>query len=409
VRAAAVLSLDARTDYDQGALRIAGIDWQPRNHSRLRLFATKYSSHPDLGRHYLRRLTQCRTLTLLYNANVVELVLDDQCHQLRHARLRSPNGRESLVSARHFVLAGGTIETARLLLASNRQRASGLGNGSDCVGRYFQDHIATVIGSVTPPHRAAFHHIYDPFYVYGVKHQPRIKLMPAAAAEHRTLHASLQFSIAQDPYSPLAQAKSLGKALLRRQLSSESLRHAMAALRAPPEIARFLWRRTIAHRGTLSRTGTIGLECHCEQEPLRDSRVSLAQTHDALGMPRVRLDWQVSDLTLHTLQTMANLAREDFAGTALGRVSIADWVAQGAKDWRDHCGDVFHQCGTTRMSTDERHGVVNTDCQVFGVHNLYVASCAVFPTSSFSNPTLTMMALTVRLIDHLVARLRAGQ
>jgi choline dehydrogenase-like flavoprotein len=66
----------------------------------------------------------------------------------------------------------------------------------------------------------------------------------------------------------------------------------------------------------------------------------------------------------------------------------------------------WHHMGTTRMSDDPKRGVVDRHCRVHGMENLYVAGSSVFPTSGSANPTLTLVALTLRLADHLKERFK---
>ncbi len=140
-----------------------------------------------------------------------------------------------------------------------------------------------------------------------------------------------------------------------------------------------------------------------EQEPNPESRVLLSERTDALGMPVSNVRWKLSDLTRYTIRQYALLLREEFARASIGEISLDDWVMGDAEPWTDHVTDQFHHMGTTRMNDSPRLGVVDSNCRIHGVSNLYVASSSVFPTSGHSNPTLTIIALCMRLADLLKA------
>jgi choline dehydrogenase-like flavoprotein len=143
------------------------------------------------------------------------------------------------------------------------------------------------------------------------------------------------------------------------------------------------------------------LHAFFEQEPNPESRVTLGSDRDALGMPRSKIQWRLTELTPRTAIAFARLIRAQFAKADLGDVSLKEWVQDPDHSWVDNYADLNHHMGTTRMSASPRDGVVNEHCRVHSVANLYIASSAVFPTSGHSNPTLTLIALAKRLTAHL--------
>jgi choline dehydrogenase-like flavoprotein len=153
----------------------------------------------------------------------------------------------------------------------------------------------------------------------------------------------------------------------------------------------------------------IQLLIHVEQAPNWDSRVRLSRERDDLGQRRIAVDWRLSDLERRTVRALLLTVRAEFARLGLGRVRQAGWLEDADDaDWAQHFRDAYHHIGTTRMGTDPSQGVVDTNCLVYGVRGLYVAGSSVFPTSGTANPTLTIMALAVRLADHLKGVLAKG-
>jgi choline dehydrogenase-like flavoprotein len=136
--------------------------------------------------------------------------------------------------------------------------------------------------------------------------------------------------------------------------------------------------------------------------PNPDSRVTLSQSKDRLGMPRVALDWRLGELERRTLLEYASILASEFERLGLGEFDRKqiEFLKDSAA-WTQRAHDSAHHMGTTRMHEDPRRGVVNSQCQVHGIANLFVGSSAVFPTSARSNPTLTILALCVRIADRL--------
>jgi choline dehydrogenase-like flavoprotein len=138
-----------------------------------------------------------------------------------------------------------------------------------------------------------------------------------------------------------------------------------------------------------------------EQSPNPDSRVTLSSEKDALGMPRVRLDWRLSEIDKRSIRTFYRLLGQEVGRTGLGRVQMRDWLLSDDRTWPSFVSGGWHHMGTTRMHTDPKLGVVDSNCRVHGLANLYVAGAAVYPTAGSANPTLTLVALSLRLSDYL--------
>src|SRR6266542_3883717 len=138
-----------------------------------------------------------------------------------------------------------------------------------------------------------------------------------------------------------------------------------------------------------------------EQSPNPSSRVTLSAQRDALGMPRAVLDWRMTDLEKRSFQRFYDVLGREFGRSGLGRVQILDWLRSGDPGWPKTLSGGWHHMGTTRMHPDPRSGVVDANCRVHGLGNLSIAGASVFPTGGAVNPTLTLVALSLRLSDHL--------
>lgn len=373
----------------------------------LDLLVTKWCKIPNFAQQHGDKVQQSATVHLLHNASVTELVPTADATAVRVVNIRSIEGKVGGIRARYVIAATGAIETVRLFLNSTEFGANGLGNDYDLVGKYFQDHVSAVVGQVVPTSRKRLHAIFDPFYRNGFKYLPRLRFSPVLAQELRLLHASAQVLFPTEARSPLAVGKQLISSLRRKQRPSLNDLKALANPRLLLTMAKALARWKLGKRGSLAGAGPIWLEVHSEQEPQADSYISLSTSTDAMQMPRAKLHWTIADSTITTIQTVAKLLQTEFEQAGLGTVALVPWLTEGTDNPRRWLADTFHQTGGLRMATSEAKGVVDATCKVFGVDNLYVASSAVFPTSSFSNPTMTIIALAIRISEEIAQRLQA--
>ena len=139
-----------------------------------------------------------------------------------------------------------------------------------------------------------------------------------------------------------------------------------------------------------------------EQEPLPENRVTLDAKRDALGLARAVLHWKISDTDKRTMVVLHGLLREQLKPWGVGE--LISPLLDGTEDWPIR-SDASHNMGTTRMGVDPKKSVVDKNCKVHGINNLYIAGSSVFPASGYANPTCTITALAVRLADHLRSRL----
>ncbi len=143
-----------------------------------------------------------------------------------------------------------------------------------------------------------------------------------------------------------------------------------------------------------------------EQAPNPNSRITLDTEKDSLGMPRAMLHWELTALEKNSLRTINKIIGQEVGRVSMGRVKMDDYL-QDEKDesWPSFTGGDWHHMGTTRMSEDPKQGVVDVNCKVHGISNLYTAGSSCYVTAGAVNPTLTLIALTIRLSDHLKQKL----
>lgn len=348
-------------------------------------------------------------LRVLLHANVVGVRAADNAATVRGLEVASLGGVHATVTARYYVLAAGGIENARLLLASNDVEAGGIGNSRDQVGRCFMEHPH---GRAAVLEAGAGFALWAAFQRRTCTDGSRVApvLLPAEDLQRTAgiLNSAFTFKLQRDATLGLS---------LRKRLYNE-LKHELAPTRARRRLwhgyrdLRKLIQRTVrqpVERYRLQRGITrVNVMVRAEQAPNPASRITLDATRDALGVPKAALDWRLSALDKHTVAVMTAQLGQEFARLGLGHLQPSAWLSDGGTDWPvdatvgNHPIGGYHHMGTTRMSLDPAHGVVDRNCRVHGYANLYVAGSSVFPTASWANPTLTILALAHRLGEHLL-------
>lgn len=370
--------------------------------------------HFDLlpGRFSLQRCQDLITspdITVVTRATVVHLQARHDERSIAQVSIADPGGFRVTVSARKFVLAAGGLENARLLLASNDVYPRGLGNEHDLVGRFFMEH---------PHARGGRLHTATPWRLlrlYSVKHRaPRRALVapcfrPGESLQRRAGILNTSFALACRPHP----GKQRSIALRAYQLAKHRLN--------PTQGNRWLWQAARHAARSLSgltdplrpwllaRSGRSGLYAvvRAEQAPNPLSRVYLGGERDALGVPRLVLDWRLSDIDKRSVRIAMQAFDSELRRLGLGHLAPEPWLDDPNLPWQfdasisNHPVGGYHHMGTTRMADRPTRGVVDGDGRVFGLSNLYVAGSSAFATSGWANPTLTLTALSLRLGAHL--------
>lgn len=355
-----------------------------------------------------RDLAEAPDVRILLGATLVDIRTDSGARHVEELTLAGLDGRRLRLKARHTVLAAGGIENARLLLAARGAMPMGLGNAHDQVGRHFMEHPRALVGLVHGREGLRLWAAYRAFHARGAKLTPGLRLADAEQEARGVLNAAVTMK-----YRPPA-----GRSLLGRIYDSARYHG------APNRFMRRVWSlkilvdRTLVQRAELALrraqiaagSGAFQVMVRAEQAPDPESRVTLASATDALGLPQARLDWRLGAQETETARAMADAFARALAGAGIGGFERAAWLDAPGAGWptdptiSGHALGGYHHMGTTRMGTDPKTSVTDADCRVHGVENLWLAGSSVFPTAGWSNPTLTILALALRLADTLATR-----
>jgi choline dehydrogenase-like flavoprotein len=359
----------------------------------LESYFSRWCPEPNFARLHRATLDEAAGVTVWLHANAVGMVMDGDV--VRGIRCRTLAGMEHVFAAERYVFCLGAIESSRFFL---QPLEGGLPwNESGLLGKHFQDHIDCNAAVVEPTDAARFHALFDNVFLGGYKYHPKLRLAPALQERVGTLNVAATMNFVSDADEALGRIKTTAKHLLRGRMAEVSGADVAYLAGHLPLLAKQVWRYKVGHRAYNPPDATVLLRVHCEQEPESASSITLAEERDSLGMLRTRLDWRIAETELETIRQYVATAQEALAGVA--RVAPDALLHSG--EFRSRCDDSNHHMGGMRMSESAAEGVVDTQLLLRGTRNVYVCSGAVFPTSGFSNPTHTLLALTVRLAEHL--------
>ena len=327
------------------------------------------------------------------HANVEEVLLDESGSQVYGVSVVTSDGKRFRVSAPIVVVACGGIENARLLLESRSRHPSGLGNDHDQLGRYYMDHPKGDAGFVAFPPRGGV--LPTPGYWSGKRRSSTrvvygVGLSAFAQARHGVLNS---YVLLQPEYS--REVLSAVRRLYRKKIKAAlDPKVVLALLHSGPDLIRYV----LFKRFGVGRVNEIRIANFMEQQPSPTNRVTLSDRRDSFGRRLARVHWTISDLEMKTIKVLQERLGSELERRSNG--SLSSPIFDQKAPW-EIVKDSSHHIGTTRMGTDPRCSVVDATCQVHGVTGLFVAGSSVFATSGSANPTLTIVALALRLGDHI--------
>lgn len=399
---------------------------------------------PDARRRFAPNhhdeLAGAANVRVLLHANVLEVETDEDARRVTGLRVTSFAGNRFTVAAHTVVLAAGGIDNARLLLLSRSRRPAGLGNDHDLVGRYFLEHPRFVAGIVLPAEGVLPPRAFEWRRVGGAAIQTYLRLNAEVRRREAIGRVLLRFEAVHAPgasakHTPAVGAlrrltKAVRRGRLRRTFDDDvatvfrdlTTWQRSAVPGAPLPVPRpELVREALATKRRLNRylpavAGAIPafaawklgdappvthyrVTAILVPVPNASSRVTLSAATDALGQPRARLDWRLGADDYQSARRMMEILGAEIGRLGAGRLKMR--LGRDGDAWPDDLHGGYHHMGTTRMSDDPRTGVVDRDCRVHGMANLYVAGSSTFCTAGSGTPTLALVALTLRLADTL--------
>lgn len=422
-RAHSVLSLgppNFEMDHWVKAIGRSDVRRMPLPTGRVEDSLSQFSRPTRFGKHYRNELKQAKRIKVYLHANVTDIETETTGQTVKRVHVQTVSGRKLTVEARQFVLATGGIENARVLLACNKQHANGLGNANDLVGRFFMEHPRLYLHKVkfrpawlrNKLYDIKFHYLNRAVSANGTHIAAQMAITPETQKREGLLNARIWFhSIFPGEGTDAAAAIVRMKHRLHSKVDPQHGFWGDLATMAkqPIDSLNFIAARQVPEWITrelqFHAIKEAQFQMICEPTPDPDSRISLSSQKDALGMPRVKVDWRLDDRVKRTFDRSLEIIADELCTAGIADVSFERPLL--GNPWPENLEGTWHHMGTTRMHESPRQGVVDPNSRIHGMSNMYVAGSSVFPTAGANFPTFTLVALSLRLADHLVGTLRA--
>jgi choline dehydrogenase-like flavoprotein len=383
---------------------------------------------------YMNEFRQADNVTVYFNATAVELETNETAQTVTRVKVSCLHGPQFWVAAKFVILAQGAVDNARLLLLSDQVQKTGLGNQHDVVGRFLMDHSIVRAGTLVPTSRDIFNKtsLYDLRRVRDAFVIGQMSLSENVLRREKLLHITTSLFPAHPIYkwnlrrllfpqgkgyhsAAIKSSIELKRALRRGKLPPNALKKLGQMITGLDDIVYFLSRKDGGFSLPLpkrygyddngwsslpdrtQRFGLFEVINLTEQAPDPNNRVMLGTELDGLGCRKPLLHWQWNEIDRKSIVRTQKILAEEFARAGLGQLKLEldKGDPQAVRFSAHHC------MGTTRMHEDPKQGVVDSDCRVHGVSNLFITGMSVFPTGSYANPTLTIIAMAIRTADHI--------
>jgi choline dehydrogenase-like flavoprotein len=388
----------------------------PFNKYLIKTVLFKFTKKSDFIDHHLQHISRAKNIKIYIHANVVEIIPDEAANSISSIRIANLAGKTFSVKSKFYIIAAGALETARLLLASNKKLINGIGNEYDIVGRYFMEHPHCRIGFTVPKSEEIYQltKFYNKVqYVNNIPVIAKIALTANSLTNHNLLNQVIDLSpkiISRAKINRYPLVNSSGvealKIIKRHGFKfNHFTENFSVAIKDIDNILLALYRKIKTRffmKFDKSVINTFYLLSVSEQVPNSNSRVILSNEKDALGTHRIKLDWRLTSQDIKSMHKTMNLMDREFQRLGLGKIIIRIYEHLP----NDGIRGGWHHLGTTRMHNSPKKGVVDANCKIHNINNLFIAGPSVFPTGGYANPSLTIVALSIRLADYVKAKFK---
>jgi choline dehydrogenase-like flavoprotein len=339
------------------------------------------------GKKYKDIIVGASNIHLYTYANAVEIKTNQAASAVTEVTVKNYAGKTHKIKAKYFIIACCSIQTSRLLLASNKQIPNGIGNDHDLVGRHFMEHPELKSADLWLTRSSALKaYMRTPPNI-----RSELAMHPHWQAKHNILNGILSFT-------PLEQAKKKPP-YIQTWINEDPRKNEEVASEIQSNSTQQSRLSKIFGSG---KYNSFEITLRLEQAPNPLSRVTLDTEKDELGVPRANLNWAFTDMERKSARKILEIFGQQVGIAGIGRVELREDLRD---DKETHMPSTtsggWHHMGTTRMNNDPQKGVVDSNCQIHGIGNLFVAGSSCFPNGAAVNPTFTIVALSLRLSDHI--------
>jgi hypothetical protein len=355
---------------------------------------------------YKIELTEAENIRVYLNATVLKIQLTEYANQVNKVIACNANGKNFNINAKYFILGLGGLEIPRLLLLSNDQMQRGIGNQHDLVGRYFMEHPHLSSGIFYPSNPE----LYKKLALYSIHNRHDIPVLGKLALSEDVLRREKLMNCAiAIKYKPEIRKRKISRSfnhlkndILTSKINNKSISDIKNIINNFNALYSLFRDKAVPQNKKIGshydyKYDGFKLSIMSEQIPDFESRVELDYEKDRFGQQKLKLNWKLNPYDISNIRRHQEIIDRELRNNELGYLDIE---LKGDEPPKNITGG-YHHMGTTRMSQDPRRGVVDENCRIHGVNNLFIASSSVFPTVGYANPTLTIIALTIRLADFI--------
>lgn len=365
-----------------------------------------FSPPTNFGKRYLDILKKSGNINVVLYANCLNIATDENGSKVEYLNVSSLRKNKFIVRAQRYILATGGLEVTRLLLLSRDVHKQGIGNRFNLLGRYYMGHLSAFINVQFSDKKPI---VWDYQQLpNGTFYQHSIAIREDKRREYGLLNQRFfmyrpNFTDPSHQNSILSAAY-LAKSLIKKTKVVDFGEHIKNIVVDTPGMLDFSYKwitKRILSKHKLpsvlveNKSHIHTLRIDSEQVPNPNSQVSLSDKKDIFGLNQLKVDWRSSELDIVSIEKSIEVFQQALEKSGVGKVVSVPRISSAPQGG--------HHLGTTRMSSVPQHGVVDENCKVHDVSNLYIASSSVFTTASYANPTLTVLALAIRLADHITA------
>jgi len=393
----------------------------------------KFSLPTDFSKKFKKKLIASNDITIFDNSSLIEIEYNKKNNSVNKFYCKSLNGNNFTITATNYVLAAGGIENARILLHRfNFSRKYTCGNKYNNVGKYFMSHFSGIIGKIIFEKNIKVNNSYE-FCKKNVYSRRRISISNNAQLKNKILNFSafLHHSPIEDPTHkdgllslifilknlryfshriPPEYSKSLSSARFDLKYYFPHIKNIFIDLyKLIPTLLyifkkRFIDRRKLPSIITGISNNELFIHYHVEHEPLKSNYIKLSDDYDIFGLKKVYVHLSPSKKDIQSIITSHKIIDKELKKQKKGKLLFI--YKDQIQAIKNQIGFGGHLIGTTRMSNNYMTGVVDKNCKIHGMNNFYVAGSSVFPTGGEANPVFTIIALSLRLSEHLREKYR---
>ena len=356
---------------------------------------SKFSPTPNFHDKYRSRIENSKRIFCYLDARI-EFNQHETTKQITNVRIKSNCCDTFELIASDFVIACGGIDSPTILLSSNINGLNKLP-----IGRYYNDHIGIYGARLIPQDISKFRALFATRIKNGVKCVPKLALSEESQTTHQLGNINANIEAEASPNDPLSLMREVYSELRSLHLNARTARKIFELFKHPKDLIMAGYELLIKRRIFLPADGTFFLIANIESIPMYDSFIKAPKENPQAKSAPIHINWLTSNQTKTTAAHFYTAIKDSLEKNGVAKVILKQSIYETNDDWLDSCYGLYHHMSATKMSDSPKNGVVDKNCKVHTIPNLFIAGTSVLPTGSASNPTFTALALALRLCDHL--------